>query len=90
MTELHPLLISYYDEIDPPKRYAYLKEYAEAVGSGMSLPMSTGLIFLMRGIPIPMQKAFSAFSESQNPPEAGQAAGMIHPFPILPENWTFS
>lgn len=36
MTELHPLLISYYDEIDPPKRYAYLKEYAEAVGIGMS------------------------------------------------------
>ena len=36
MTELHPLLISYYDEIDPPKRYEHLKEYTEAVGSGMT------------------------------------------------------
>ena len=36
MTELHPLLTSYYDEVDPPKRYALLKEYAEAVGSEMT------------------------------------------------------
>ena len=36
MTELHPLLQDFYEEIEPKKRHNHLKEYLEAAGGAKS------------------------------------------------------